>query len=452
MSYPEDRDRAPQDARGDAARHEVPAAPDEGERDERPGNDVPPAPFERPAEPADAPAPQPTTGDDPPSADAPAAEPTADQGRPPAKATAGRRVVGIAVVTSAIVAALVASLVVVPAILMADEAPPEVVDEPADPDADPPSVDLSALEDVESPVEAIAEATLPSVARVDVPGGAGSAVVYDSDGLLVTNNHVVAGADEVRIVLANGERLPAEVIGRADFADLAVLRAEVDGLPPAEFAEELPRVGELTVAIGSPFGLDATVTSGVVSALERSIVAGMGPDAQPLGDLIQTDAAINPGNSGGPLVNSAGEVIGINTAIASGTGANQGVGFAIPSINAVPIVERLIEEGTIAPAFLGIEGEDLDPQDAEMFDIDAARGAIIRSVVPDTPADEAGLAEGDVIVGVDGRPIDSMVALAARIRIFEPGTEVEIEYVRNGETVTTELELVETPEDVPTSG
>ncbi len=437
MSYSEDRDRAPQDARGDAARHEVPAAPGEGEGGQRPANEVPPAPFDRSADT--------TAGDESSAHHAGATDPAA-------KPTPTRRVVGVAVLTSAIVAALVASLVVVPALLTADDEPAEVVDEPADPDADPPSVDLSALEDVESPVEAIAEATLPSVARVDVPGGAGSAVVYDSDGLLVTNNHVVAGADEVRIVLANGERLPAEVIGRADFADLAVLRADVDGLPPAEFADELPRVGELTVAIGSPFGLDATVTSGVVSALERSIVAGMGPDAQPLGDLIQTDAAINPGNSGGPLVNSAGEVIGINTAIASGTGANQGVGFAIPTINAVPIAERLIEEGTIAPAFLGIEGEDLDPQDAEMFDIGVARGAIIRSVVPDTPADEAGLVEGDVVVAVDDRPIDSMVALAARIRIFEPGTEVELEYVRDGETLTTALELVETPEDMPTSG
>ncbi|MGM0818069.1 MAG: S1C family serine protease [Actinomycetota bacterium] len=365
----------------------------------------------------------------------------------------------MSILTSAIVAALVASLVLVPTLLTGEDddsaTETEETGETGETDgteAEAPSLDLSELEDVDSPVEAIAESTLSSVARVDVPGGAGSAVVYDSDGLLLTNNHVVANADEVRVVLADGERVPAEIVGQAAFADLAVLRVDVDGLQAAEFADELPRVGELAVAIGSPFGLDATVTSGVVSALERSIVAGMGPNSQPLGDLIQTDAAINPGNSGGPLVDSTGEVIGINTAIASGTGANQGVGFAIPSINAVPIAERLIEEGTIAPAFLGIEGEDVDPQDSEMFDLGVARGAIIRSVVPNTPADEAGLAEGDVIVAVDGRPIDTMVALAARIRVLEPGTEVEIEYVREGETRTTELELVETPEDLPTSG
>ncbi len=359
------------------------------------------------------------------------------------------RLVGVTAVVSALVAALVATLVAVPVVRsVADDDtvrpdPEAAIETPDDGESE---IDLSALEDMSSPVEAIAEAVLPSVARVDVPGGAGSAVVYRADGLLLTNNHVVEGASEVRVVLADGDRMPAEVIGRADFADLAVLQVEATDLPVPDYADQLPNVGELTVAIGSPFGLDATVTSGVVSALDRSIVAG-GPQGDPLGDLIQTDAAINPGNSGGPLVNGQGEVVGINTAIASQTGTGAGVGFAIPMSNALPLAERLLEEGTIAPAFLGIEGQDLDPQDAEMFDLPAAQGAVIRDVVPGTPADDAGLEVDDVIIGVDGRPIDSMVALAARIRIFEPGTEVEIAYVRNGEERTTALELVEAPDD-----
>ena len=363
------------------------------------------------------------------------------------------RLVAITAAVSAVVAALVAALIVVPVtqftdVTAEDEAAPEAEEAPPAPGTEDgeADVDLSGLEDVSSPVEAIAAAVLPSVARVDVPGGAGSAVVYDADGLLLTNNHVVADAGEVRVVLADGERLPAEIVGQADFADLAVLQVEATDLPVPDFSEETPSVGELTVAIGSPFGLDATVTSGVVSALDRSIVAG-GPAGDPLGDLIQTDAAINPGNSGGPLVNGEGEVIGINTAIASQTGGGQGVGFAIPMSNALPLAERLIDEGSIAPAFLGIEGQDLDPQDAEMFDLPAAQGAVIRDVVPDTPAAEAGLQADDVIIGVDGRPIDSMVALAARIRVFEPGTEVEIAYVRDGEEQTTTLELVEAPQD-----
>ena len=360
------------------------------------------------------------------------------------------RLVGVTAVVSALVAALVATLVAVPVVrsIAEDEAvrpdPEAIIETPGD-DGES-EIDLSALEDMSSPVEAIAEAVLPSVARVDVPGGAGSAVVYQADGLLLTNNHVVEDAAEVRVVLADGDRMPAEVIGRAEFADLAVLQVEATDLPVPDYADQLPNVGELTVAIGSPFGLDATVTSGVVSALDRSIVAG-GPQGDPLGDLIQTDAAINPGNSGGPLVNGQGEVVGINTAIASQTGTGAGVGFAIPMSNALPLAERLLEEGTIAPAFLGIEGQDLDPQDAEMFDLPAAQGAVIRDVVPGTPADDAGLEVDDVIIGVDGRPIDSMVALAARIRIFEPGTEVEIAYVRNGEERTTALELVEAPDD-----
>ena len=367
------------------------------------------------------------------------------QAPPPTSAPSMGRLVSVAALVSGIVAAMIATVIVVPAVRMVQDGP-DAAPEPT-PVAPETSVDPAALEDLDldSPVEAITEAVLPSVARVDVPGGAGSAVVYREDGYLITNNHVVEQAEDIRVVLADGQRLPAEVVGGADFADIAVLSVEAEGLPTATFATEVPTVGSLAVAIGSPFGFDATVTQGVVSAVNRSIVAGQ----QPLGDLIQTDAAINPGNSGGPLVNAAGEVIGINTAIFSEIRANAGIGFAIPSENAVEVADRLLTDGEIGPAFLGIGGHDLDPQDAETFDIGVAQGAQVTEIVDGTPAEDAGIEEGDVIVAIDGRPIDSFTALAARIRLLEPGTVIEIDYVRDGETEQAEIELVEAPDVEP---
>jgi putative serine protease PepD len=381
------------------------------------------------------------------------AAPATTVDKAPGSGSSVGRVIGVSALTSVVVTAMVATVFLVPAMRAlervdepAPDAPPsdaETEGPAQDPDPDV-AADLSELDPDASPVEVVTEAVLPSVARVDVPGGAGSAVVYRADGYFLTNHHVVAGAQDIRVVLADGRRLPADVVGSADFADLALLRVDADNLPTVPFADDAPAVGSLAVAIGSPFGFDATVTQGVVSAVNRSILVQQG---EPLGDLVQTDAAINPGNSGGPLVNGQGQVIGINTAIVSEVRANAGIGFAIPSHNAVAVAERLLRDGEVAPAFLGIVGDTLDPQDAETFDIGVAQGARIVEVVADTPAAEAGLRDGDVIVAVDGRGIDSMVALSARIRIIEPGTNIRLDYVRDGEQLSTQIELVEIPDD-----
>jgi S1-C subfamily serine protease len=296
--------------------------------------------------------------------------------------------------------------------------------------------------DAPSPVPEIAKAVLPSVARVDVGQGSGSAVIYRPDGYLVTNNHVVAGAQQVEVTLADGQRRSAEVVGTAEFSDLAVLRIDERNLPAATFADEIPEVGSTAVAIGSPFGLDATVTAGVISAHDRELQGG----GASLGGLIQTDAAINPGNSGGALADDRGRVIGINTAILSESGANAGVGFSVPSTSVVPLADQIIETGRVDPGYLGIRGGDVQPEAAEAFDV--TEGAVVLEVTPGTPADEAGLQPEDIIVEFDGQEIDSMLALHTRVLIHQPGDEVTITYFRDSERQQTTLTLDERPADL----
>jgi S1-C subfamily serine protease len=293
--------------------------------------------------------------------------------------------------------------------------------------------------DAPSPVPEIAQAVLPSVARVDVGQGSGSAVIYRPDGYLVTNNHVVSGAQQVQVTLADGQRRDAEVVGTAEFSDLAVLRIDEQDLPAATFADDIPVVGSTAVAIGSPFGLDATVTAGVISATDRELQGG----GVSLGGLIQTDAAINPGNSGGGLADDRGRIIGINTAILSGSGANAGVGFAIPSTSVVPLADQIIETGEVNPGFLGISGGDVPPEAAEAFNV--TEGAVVVEVTPGTPADEAGLRAEDIIVEFDGQEIDSMPALTSQVLLHQPGDEVTITYFRDGERQQTTVTLDERP-------
>ncbi|HEY8338716.1 MAG TPA: trypsin-like peptidase domain-containing protein [Egibacteraceae bacterium] len=293
----------------------------------------------------------------------------------------------------------------------------------------------------ESTVAAVAEQVLPTVARVDVVGargtGSGSAVIFREDGYLLTNNHVVDGAESVQVTLPDGSPEEAEIIGTVPESDLAVLHVDATGLPVPAFAEEPPEVGDTAIAIGSPFGLDSTVTAGIVSAVNRTIPgAGM-----PLTEMIQTDAAINPGNSGGALVNANAEVIGINTAILSQTGTYSGVGFAIPIDTALDAAEQLVEQGYVEYAQLGIRGQDVDPQIAEMYGLDVQSGAIVADVEEGSAAEEAGLQRGDIITAIDGEPVDSMAGLATKIRSMSPGDEVELTIVRDGEeqTVTATL-------------
>jgi S1-C subfamily serine protease len=343
--------------------------------------------------------------------------------------TAGRQGGWRNAAVSAVVAAVVAAGVAVPVTMAVTEADSGTVAAPAAQDV---AATASAPDGSVLSVADVADAVAPSVARVDVavPGGqaSGSAVVYREDGYLLTNAHVVANATEVGVTLPEGSRLAAEVVGADVQSDLAVLRidvADVAGgtLPAAAIAEGTPRVGETAVAIGSPFELDGSVTSGIVSGLGRSI------PGTPLADLIQTDAPINPGNSGGALVNDRAEVIGINTAILPGspTGrGNIGIGFAIPITTATHLADQLIDDGFVRHAQLGVQGQDVDPRVAQLYGLEVDEGALIVEVAPDTAAAEAGLVQGDIVTAIDGEPIAGMAELAAEIRRRSPGDEVTL--------------------------
>jgi serine protease DegQ len=255
-------------------------------------------------------------------------------------------------------------------------------------------------------------------------------VVFASD-TIVTNEHVVQANRSVQVVLASGRRLEASVEATDRFTDLALLTVEGEELPPARFAGDLPRVGELAIAIGNPLGFEKTVTAGIVSGLHRAIPSGGATPA--LVDLIQTDAAISPGNSGGALVNGRGEVIGINVAYIPPAATAVSLGFAIPAPTVTSVVEQLRTTGRARHPFLGVRPGELTPQIAEQLGIDAEEGVLVLTVTRGSGADEAGLEEGDVIVALDGEPVATVEDLLARIRASEPGETIRIEYLREGE-------------------
>ena len=258
--------------------------------------------------------------------------------------------------------------------------------------------------------------------------GLGTGVIVREDGYILTNNHVVAGADEVTITLSDDRRLTAEVVGADDKADIAVLKVDADRLLPARLGDsEKMKVGEWVLAIGSPFGLDQTVTAGIVSAKGRADVGIAAYE-----DFIQTDAAINPGNSGGPLVNLEGEVVGINTAIASRTGGYMGVGFAIPSNMARTIMDAIIENGRVERGWLGAMIQDLSEEMAQSFDFHSTEGVLVGDVVPDGPADKAGIRAGDIITKFNGRPVRKAAQLRNAVASTGPDTEARLELFRDG--------------------
>lgn len=341
----------------------------------------------------------------------------------------------------ALAGAVGAGAVVVPTELMDDDAAAPV----ATGEADDGGETTAATPTSDSLIGAIAQQVSPSVARVDARGpamaGSGSAVVYQADGVLVTNNHVVANAAEVTVTLPDGERMAAEVVGTDPSSDLAVLRVDATDLPVPNWADTEPEVGDIAVAIGSPFGLDGSVTAGIVSALGRTVPT---PDAS-LVDLLQTDAAINPGNSGGALVDAEGNVIGVNTAIASAGGGNDGIGFAIPSSMVKSVADQLLEDGSVDHAYLGVAGQTVDPDVARLYGLPVEAGVVIAQV-PDGPAAEAGLQPGDIVTHIDEHEVTTMADLAGRIRQYQPGDDIEVSYVRNGEEETATVTLAERPE------
>jgi S1-C subfamily serine protease len=286
----------------------------------------------------------------------------------------------------------------------------------------------------------------------------GSGFVLDEEGHLLTNNHVVAGSNDISVKLGDSETsYPAEVVGRDPATDLALLKVDA----PADQLHPLPlgdssrlEVGDPVIAIGNPFGLDRTVTSGIVSALQRQIEA---PNGFSISNVIQTDAAINPGNSGGPLINGAGQVVGVNSQIeTAGGGGNVGIGFAIPIDTAREVVAQLRDDGSVEHAFLGITGATIDPDLAQAVNLPVDRGVLVQQVVPDGPADDAGIEGGstlatlnganfrlggDIITAVDGQGISSMEDVVDAVNEADPGDELELTILHGGDRKTVAVTL-----------
>ena len=360
---------------------------------------------------------------------------------------------------------------------------PEVEATPM-PTSQPPVVVESpdgALADLQSQVEAVYQATGSSVVNISVTAisydffsnpipqeGSGSGFVYDDDGHIITNFHVIEQADEIRVTFADGNTVPAEVIGADPTYDLAVIKVAPDSHPLQTVAlgdSEALRVGQFVVAIGNPFGLEQTVTFGVISSLGRIIES---PDRRFIGEAIQTDAAINPGNSGGPLLDLEGQVIGVNAQIVSPSQANAGIGFAIPAEIVKRVIPELIEEGVYAHPWMGVRflpvgltprlAEDFSELGFEVPD----QGLIITEVTSGSPADSAGLQGatrmvntrygqiplgGDVIIEIDDTAINSARDLIAYLETNKrPGETVTVTFSRDGETQTTTVTLTERPE------
>lgn len=255
----------------------------------------------------------------------------------------------------------------------------------------------------------------------------GSGIIISKDGYIVTNNHVIAGAQKIKVILSDGRTFKGRVVGADRKTDLALVRINANNLPALQFGDsDKIRPGDWVIAVGNPFGLEHTVTQGIISATGRAIGSG------PYENFIQTDAPINPGNRGGPLVNMLGEVIGINTAIIK---SGQGIGFAIPSNTAQRIVSQLKAKGKVTRGWIGVEVQSVTSGLARQFRLKEAKGALVASVVHGGPADKAGVKRGDVIVSFDGKQISKVDDLARIVAETQPGTAVEIKMIRNGREI-----------------
>lgn len=261
--------------------------------------------------------------------------------------------------------------------------------------------------------------------------GLGSGVIISSDGYIVTNNHVVEGADQLTVTVDDGRELTAKVVGRDPLTDIAVVKVDAKNLPAVTFADTNKiEVGDRVLAIGNPFGIGETVTSGIVSAKGRRV--GILSDVKGFENFIQTDAAINPGNSGGALIDIDGRVIGINTAILSRSGGFQGVGLAVPANLVSQVAEGLVKNGKVVRGFLGVNVQDISPALADSFGLKNRSGALVAEVTPDSPAAKAGLKEGDVITSFNGAKVTDANRLTLEVTAVAPGTKVTLEILRDG--------------------
>lgn len=271
--------------------------------------------------------------------------------------------------------------------------------------------------------------------------GLGSGVIATPQGYLLTNHHVIEGADEIEVQLADGRQARARIIGTDPETDLAVLKIDLDRLPVITFGEiGSLQVGDGVLAIGNPFGVGQTVTAGIVSALGRNRLG-----LSTFENFIQTDAAINPGNSGGALVDAAGHLVGINTAIFSRSGGSMGIGFAIPADTARSVMESLIREGVVTRGWIGVETRDLTPEFAESFGLPVREGVLITGVLQDGPASRGGVRPGDVVVRIDGRPTPSTVQLLSVVASLAPQSQAVVTVQRGPQALDVTVTVARRP-------
>jgi serine protease Do len=272
----------------------------------------------------------------------------------------------------------------------------------------------------------------------------GSGVIVDANGYIMTNNHVVDKADEIKVMLGDKREFIGKVVGTDPKTDIAVIRIKAKDLPTVPWGDsDKLEVGEYVLAMGNPFGLNQTVTMGIVSAVGRANVGIADYE-----DFIQTDAAINPGNSGGALVNTRGELMGINTAIFSRSGGYMGVGFAVPSNMVRKVMQSLIDKGKVVRGWLGVSIQELTPELAKNFGVADAKGALVGEVVKDSPASKAGFIAGDVIVAMDGKSIDSPTSLRNRVADLAVGKDVTIRVIRDQKPAELKVKIAEQPADM----
>jgi serine protease Do len=287
----------------------------------------------------------------------------------------------------------------------------------------------------------------PGKPREQREQGLGSGVIVSPDGYILTNNHVIEGASQIEVYTSDKRELKARVIGADPKTDIAVVKVEAKNLPTLPFADSSQvQVGDIALAIGNPFGVGQTVTMGIISATGRGNLG-----IEDYEDFIQTDAAINPGNSGGALINAGGQLIGINTAILSRAGGNQGVGFAVPANLARTVMNQLLKDGKVVRGYLGVMIQPVTPEIAQAFNLADARGALIGEVTPDGPAARAGLAQGDVITELNGVRVDDSRELRLKISQLTPGSAIKLKLIRDGNPREVTITLGEVPNEKETA-
>jgi serine protease DegQ len=316
---------------------------------------------------------------------------------------------------------------------------------PAPVTAPAPQANASVQAAAAGDIPALVRKVEPSVVTISHDQGTGSGVIWSKDGVVVTNAHVVGNVRQVEVAFFDGRRADGRVRATDPDTDLAVVEVERSDLQPATFQKELPDIGELAVAMGSPLGFQNTVTAGIISGLHREIPGSAQQGIRSLVDLIQTDAAISPGNSGGALVNAEGEVVGINVAYIPPVAGAVAIGFAIPGATTVDVVDQLLRNGRATHSYLGITPDQVTREIAAQLGLDEARGVVVLDVVEGSPAAEARLQPGDVIVGIDEARIETVEDLFGELRQRRPGTQARLTIIRDGQSQEVTVTLADRP-------